>query len=220
MLEWIPGLVLGVGLVLLVGGDARSRLVRRVTPHLRDIAPARTSDEDINPIGRVVVTLFRAGPLVRSHRVRRARRAVDDEISAVLDMFGMCVAAGMSVPTACERIGRSGSGILAGECRRITAELELGVSVTDALRASDERVRHDGWTRFVEHLVSARRQGTPLADIVRFLADDEAQAEGRRLIESASTRETLMMFPLVFGILPATVLVAVFPGITAIGVLM
>ena len=217
--EWIPGLLLGLGLLLVAGGGSRSKLVRRVAPHVRDVVPAVADGSEENPHGRVLTALFRA-PAVRGafHR-RRTSRVVDDELPAVLDLLGMCVAAGLSVAAAFERIGRCGRGTLADECRLVNAEIELGVSVADALRASDGRVRHDGWTRLVEHLVAARRQGTPLADTVRFLADDEAQAEGRRLIESASSRETLMMFPLVFGILPATVLVAVFPGITAIGIL-
>jgi tight adherence protein C len=125
----------------------------------------------------------------------------------------------MTIPAAIERIGNRGSGVLASECRLIATEIELGVSTADALHASERRVGHDGWGRLVEHLTAARRHGTPLAEIVRALADDEAAAAGRRLVESASTRETMMMFPLVFGILPATVLIAVYPGVTAIGLL-
>ncbi len=219
MTEWIPGLLLGLGLTVLLSGDSGSALVRRLAPHIRDVAPVVTGEVRGNPMVRVLGVLIRLAPVSRTKGTRRSRRAVDDELPAVLDLLGLCVSAGLPIPASFERIGARGTGLLAEECRRISAEIELGVSVADALRSSDERVRHDGWSRVVEHLVSARRQGTPLADIVRFLADDEAQAEGRRLIESASARETMMMFPLVFGILPATVLIAVFPGATAIGVL-
>jgi tight adherence protein C len=142
---------------------------------------------------------------------------VSDELPGALDLIGLCVSAGMSVPTALERIAMSGVGELSDECRVIVAEIGLGISVSDALRASDARVGHEGWSRVVDHLMTARQYGTPLIEIIRSLADDEQQAAGRRMLESASAKETLMMFPLVFAILPVTVVMAVFPGLTALG---
>lgn len=217
VIDLIPGVLLGLGLFVLVGSDSRRRLVRRLAPHIRDVAPIGAGDGDSGGPAAVLTALVRI-PRDARHR-RRHNRTVDDELADVLDMFALGLSAGMTVPVTLERIGLRGSGVLSAECRRISAEISLGVSVADALHASSDRLGHEGWTRLIDHLTTARRHGTPLADIVRSLADDEASAAGRRLMESASARETMMMFPLVFGILPATVLVAVFPGVTAIGVL-
>lgn len=217
MIELIPGVLLGLGLFVLVGGDSRSRLVKRLAPHIRDIVSDGARAGATDGPARVLGVMLRIPGEVR-HR-RRRRRTIDDELPDVLDLLGLGMSAGMTVPAAIDRIGHRGSGTLAAECRRIAAEISLGVSVADALHESSDRLGHEGWTRLVDHLTTARRHGTPLVDIVRSLADDEASSAGRRLVEVASARETMMMFPLVFGILPATVLIAVFPGITAIGVL-
>jgi tight adherence protein C len=116
-----------------------------------------------------------------------------------------------------ERIGVDSIGLLGGEARTIAREVSAGSALVDACSASERRVRHESWSRFIEHLLSARRHGTPIADIVRALAADERSAAGRRLVEAASSREIYMLLPLVFVILPMTVVVAVFPGLVALG---
>ena len=219
MIEVALGALLGLGLFVLLAGSSASRVSIQLAPHIRDLSTARTPidarDGALRSLGLVLrlPTLFMGETINR----RRRRSAISDELPGALDLIGLCVSAGMSVPTALERIATSGVGELADECRIIVTEIGLGVSVTDALHSSDVRVAHAGWSRVMDHVITARQYGTPLTEIIRALADDEQQAAGRRLLESASAKETLMMFPLVFAILPVTVVMAVFPGLTALG---
>jgi tight adherence protein C len=219
MIEVALGALLGLGLFVLVSGSAGSRLVQQLAPHIRDVAsvtPITNHDSGAERVVQMIAAVPRA--LFGSRkRTRRSRTAITDELPAVLDVIGICVAAGMTIPGALERVGQSGRGELPTECRTIVAEIALGVSISDAIHASVARVSHDGWTRLIEHLDIARRHGTPIVEIVRSLAEDEQHAAGQRLLESASARETLMMFPLVFIILPVTVIMAIFPGVTALG---
>lgn len=218
MVDIALGALLGLGLFVLVSGPPVSRLGTRLAPHIRDVGLPQSSAIPDNPAIRVLSLLARVPRALMSRGSRRGRirSAVSDEIPAVLDLLGLCVSTGLTIPHALERIAVSGRGILPDECRRITAEIQLGVSVSDALHASEVRVGHAGWSRLVEHLEIARRHGTPLIDIIRSLAADEQHAAGQKLLESASARETLMMFPLVFLILPVTVIMAIFPGVTAL----
>lgn len=219
MIEVALGALLGLGLFVLVGGSSASRVATRLAPHVRDVAAARVPAVDEDGVLRALGIVFRL-PAVFVRNIaetRRRRRSISEELPGALDLIGLCVSAGMSVPTALERIARHGVGELSDECRVIVAQIGLGISVSDALHASDVRVAHAGWSRVVDHLMTARQFGTPLTEIIRSLADDEQQAAGRRLLESASAKETLMMFPLVFTILPVTVVIAVFPGLTALG---
>lgn len=212
------GALLGLGLFVLVSGPFVSRLGTRLAPHIRDVGLPQSSAMPDNPAVRVLALVARVPRelMSRGFRRGRTRSAVSDEIPAVLDLLGLCVSTGLTIPHALERIAVSGRGTLPDECRRITAEIGLGVSVSDALHASEARVGHAGWSRLVEHLEIARRHGTPLIDIIRSLAADEQHSAGQKLLESASARETLMMFPLVFLILPVTVIMAIFPGVTAL----
>ena len=59
----------------------------------------------------------------------------------------------------------------------------------------------------------ALERGTPLAQVLRAQAQD-VREEGRRLVvESAGRKEIQMLVPVVFLILPVTILFAVYPGL-------
>ncbi len=57
------------------------------------------------------------------------------------------------------------------------------------------------------------QRGTPLAEVLRAQAQDVREDSRRTLMEQGGKKEILMMIPVVFLILPVTVLFAVYPGI-------
>jgi tight adherence protein C len=77
-----------------------------------------------------------------------------------------------------------------------------------------ERTASPPITRFVDGLVVAIQRGTPLGAVLRAQAQDARVAARQSLIEQGGRREILMMVPVVFLVLPVTVLFAVFPGLS------
>jgi tight adherence protein C len=73
--------------------------------------------------------------------------------------------------------------------------------------------------RFVDGMLIALERGTPLADVLRAQAADVREAGRRELLESGGRREVGMLVPVVFGILPTTVLFALYPGLLAVSAL-
>jgi hypothetical protein len=65
----------------------------------------------------------------------------------------------------------------------------------------------------VDQLLAALDRGSPLAEVLRAHALDAREDSERALLEAAGTREVAMLIPLVFLILPVTVLFAVWPGL-------
>jgi tight adherence protein C len=221
MTEAALGALLGFGLWLLVDGAPRSSLAARIAPHLRDLSRAArrtsTARDLVDVIAAFVPHPARFLSGLWKNRASVRRRLIDAEMPAFLDRASVCLSAGLSIPSMFDRVGADSVGILGREARTIARELGVGVTLVDTCTASENRVRHESWSRLIEHVLSARRHGTPIADIVRSLAADERAAAGRRLLEAASSREIYMLIPLVFVILPMTVLVAVFPGLVALG---
>ncbi len=62
----------------------------------------------------------------------------------------------------------------------------------------------------------AVERGTPLAEVLRAQAQDVRETGRRALMESGGRKEVLMMVPVVFLILPVTVVFAVFPSIATL----
>ena len=70
--------------------------------------------------------------------------------------------------------------------------------------------------RFANGLAVALERGTPLADVLHAQAGDVREAQRRELIESGARREVFMMVPVVFLVLPTTVVFAFWPGVVGL----
>jgi tight adherence protein C len=66
--------------------------------------------------------------------------------------------------------------------------------------------------RFVDGMAIAVERGTPLADVLRAQAGDAREEARRALLESGGRKEIAMLVPVVFFVLPVTVVFALFPG--------
>lgn len=96
------------------------------------------------------------------------------------------------------------------------AETRAGTPLMESLQNFSNRTQLAPLVRFVDGISVAVERGTPLADVLRAQAQDVRDLSKRELMESAGRKEIAMMVPLVFGVLPLTVLFAVYPGIALI----
>lgn len=148
--------------------------------------------------------------LTATVRGRQAR--VEAELPTLVELLALAVSAGDGAIGSLERVSRAGSGDLAGELRRTLDDVRGGVPLTVALSAMSDRLGVDAVSRFVDAVTVAVDRGTPLADVLRAQAADARDLRRRRLMESAGRREIAMLVPVVFLILPVTVLFALYPG--------
>lgn len=149
--------------------------------------------------------------LARAARRRAARIA--EELPTVVEFLALSVAAGESIHDALRRVARTGSGELAGELQRLVRRSSAGQPITAALAELRDGLALVAVGRLVDQILAALDRGTPLAEVLRAHALDARDESKRRLLEAAGTREVAMLVPLVFLILPVTVLFAVWPGL-------
>jgi tight adherence protein C len=144
----------------------------------------------------------------------RARvRRMEEELPTVLDFLALCLAAGEGILDSLRRVGEVGSGELTAEVRRAVLAVGTGSALPDALTALGRRIQVPSVSRSLDHLVAALDRGAPLAAVLQAQATDAREDAKRALIEQAGRKEIVMLIPLVFLILPLSVLYAVFPGI-------
>ncbi|MDQ0735503.1 type II secretion system F family protein [Arthrobacter agilis] len=148
--------------------------------------------------------------------IRRREARMLAEFPSLAELMALAVSAGESTTGALERICRTARGELAGEFGLVLAATRAGKPLVDALQEFSHRTRLAPLARFVDGITVAVQRGTPLADVLRAQAQDVRDLAKRDLMESAGKKEIAMMVPLVFGVLPLTVLFAVYPGIALI----
>ncbi|QKE85461.1 type II secretion system F family protein [Arthrobacter sp. NEB 688] len=147
-------------------------------------------------------------------RAERRERRMLAEFPTVAELLALAVGAGEGAVGALERVCRLSQGELAAELRRCLADARAGANLPTALQGLADRSGLPSLRRFVDGIVVAVQRGTPLADVLRAQAQDVREEGRRSLMEAGGKKEIAMMVPVVFLILPVTVLFLVFPGYT------
>jgi tight adherence protein C len=178
-------------------------------------APGRTV-----PLLVLCGVAFAFGVLVRENRltaqVTARERAVMGEFPTLAELLALAVGAGEGPVAALDRVAERSHGEMAAELRAVLAEVRTGTPLATALDALAARTGLPAVARFAEAMAVAVDRGTPLAAVLHAQAADAREAGRRALIESGARREVLMMVPVVFLILPVTVLFAFWPGVVGL----
>jgi len=199
LLWGIGGFALAVGVVVFAGAAGR------FSPFIAVVAVLGSA------AGGFVLRDYLLGAQIRKREARMMA-----EFPSIAELMALAVSAGESATGALDRVCRSARGELSKEFTRVLAETRAGKPLMDALQEFSSRTDLGPLVRFVDGMIVAVERGTPLADVLRAQAQDVRDTAKRELMESAGKKEIGMMVPLVFGVLPLTVVFAVFPGLAAI----
>jgi tight adherence protein C len=168
----------------------------------------------------VCVIAFVAGVLARDQhltsQVKQRERRILAEFPTVAELLALAVAAGESPVAALDRVVRRSGGELSADLARVLAEVRTGEPVAAAFDRMATTTGLPLVARFAQGIAVAVERGTPLADVLHAQAADVRDAGRRELIEIAARREVAMMVPVVFLVLPVTVLFAFWPGVVGL----
>ncbi|WP_372699374.1 type II secretion system F family protein [Arthrobacter sp. JSM 101049] len=146
---------------------------------------------------------------------KRSRRILG-QFPSIAELIALAVGAGESTMGAIERVCKTSQGDLPDEFSALLADVRSGTPMTAALHRLARRLDLNAMTRFVDAITVASERGTPLAEVMRAQAQDVRDAAKRELMETAGRKEISMMIPVVFGVLPLTIVFAVYPGLSLI----
>lgn len=185
-------------------------------------ALALVAGRGMHPVGGAVVVVLGALTALVVHdqllarQVRRREDRLLAELPTVAELLALAVAAGEGALGALERVSRSVHGELAAEVGRALSDARAGTPLSVALERMADRTGLVPLARFAEAVSVAIDRGTPLAEVLRAQAADVREASRRALMETGGRKEIAMMVPVVFLVLPVTVVFAVFPGLATL----
>lgn len=178
----------------------------------------RTWSRPGNPLPLLLVCAAAVvcGVLLRDNRlsaqVKQRETAIVAEFPTIAELLALSVAAGEAPVAALDRVVRRSGGELSRELADVLARIRTGEPVADAFDRLAGATGVSVVARFAHGVAVAVERGTPLAEVLHAQAADVREAGRRALIEQASRKEIFMMIPVVFLILPVTVMFAFWPG--------
>jgi tight adherence protein C len=191
----LVGLVAGFVLAL------TSPAVRQGPPAVQMVLPALVG---------IGAALVRDRLLQRAAHKRLAR--IGSELPTVLEFLTLALAAGEGILDSLRRVSATSSGELSREFAGVVREVRTGLPLAQALHTLAAGIQLPSLTRCVDQITGALERGSPLAEVLRAQAQDAREESKRDILEAAGKKEVAMLIPVVFLILPLTIVFAIFPG--------
>jgi tight adherence protein C len=179
----------------------------------------------IDPIKVTVVSLlltaagFYLPTVYLRVRIGKRQKRILKALPNALDMLIVCVEAGLGLDAAIKRVGeemRLACPELGEEFQLMSLELRAGKSRTDAFKNIGTRTGVAEVKTWIALMVQTDRFGTSVAHALRAHADGMRVKRRQKLEEEAAKTSVKLLFPLIFFIFPAIMVVMVGPAIIQI----
>ena len=147
-------------------------------------------------------------------KMNRNRILLESEFPAIVEMLTLCMAAGETPLGAMSRVSQRSTGLLSAEFAIVIRAVTSGIPFQFALDEMGRRIKSTHIRRFVDALITAMLRGAPLVDVLQSHARNAREAERNRVLSAAGKSEVSMMIPVVFLILPISILFALWPSLS------
>jgi tight adherence protein C len=134
-----------------------------------------------------------------------------------LDLFSVALSSGESVHSALSRVVPRMHGVVASEFEQLLLALELGSDFESELTQMSIRNSTNPLSEMANRLLLAIRRGSPIAQLLSNQATFVRNELHNQMLKQSGRNETRMLIPLVFLILPVTILFAIFPSLEMLG---
>jgi tight adherence protein C len=160
--------------------------------------------------------LRRSGTLLinqlRSETSVKLERALF-ELPEIIDLLVVSLRAGNGIYRSFATVIPRSEGALAKELAQVLKAVEFGAAFGSEINQVSKSLPHPQVSEFVNKVSLALERGTPLAQMLREQGVSVREEIKSRLLKQAGRNETRMLIPLVFLILPITVLFAIYPSL-------
>jgi tight adherence protein C len=168
----------------------------------------------------LVITVAAMGwqlPGMYIHRRGSARvDEIDRELPDVIDLLIATIEAGMGFAAAIDLIAGRYRGALGDELRLTIKQQSLGFSMQQALEDMGGRVDSPSIRSFVRTATRGESMGVSIGPILRELSGDMRRRRRQTANEKMQKAPIKMLFPLMFLIMPALMVVLMYPAAYAV----
>lgn len=148
---------------------------------------------------------------------KKELRAAEEEFPSIIELFAVLVSAGESPTIAMQRVTKRATGQMAKKFSGALNELQSGLNLTQALEILGSQVDSATVRRFCDTLILAMERGTSLSEVLTRQVEEVRATHHASLLTAAGKAEIALMIPVIFLILPISVLFALWPSYISLG---
>ena len=148
--------------------------------------------------------------------VRSRQNEIRRRLPDALDMLSVCASAGLGFDQSMQKISNYWENELGLEFKRVTQEMEMGVSRVVALKNMSNRLEVNDLTQFIAIIIQAEKIGMSYADVLHSQALQLRVMRQVRAREIANQLPAKMILPLIIFIFPAIIAVILGPAVPVI----
>jgi len=174
------------------------------------------------PLVTIIATAYAAGlgwlgPMIAlKSRARRRTERIELQLPELIDLLVVTLEAGVGFTGALHRATERMSGALGDEIRLTLREHNLGLSMDRALANFLDRCDVPSVRSFVRAIIQSEALGVSIGQVMRELAT-EMRTRRRQIVEEKAQKAPIkILFPLAFLILPALLMIVLYPGLAGL----
>jgi tight adherence protein C len=146
--------------------------------------------------------------------VMKRRVKMEGEFPALIEMLTLSISAGQTPLNAMAAIATRSDCELAKEFALVTRAVIAGAPFHIALDSMGRRIKSVTIRRFIDAMITAMLRGAPIVEVLQRHAQESRVAHRNQIMAAAGKAEIAMMIPVVFLILPVSMLFALWPSLS------
>jgi tight adherence protein C len=151
-----------------------------------------------------------------SRRGKARQLQIKRTLPETIDLLAIAVQAGMGMEAALELVSQTIPGALGDEFYRLLQEIQLGSSRRQALQQLKDRTEVNELSSFAQALIQADAVGSPIAEVLQSNAARMRMVRRQDAREAAAKLPVKLLFPMLFFIFPALILIIIGPAALSI----
>lgn len=140
------------------------------------------------------------------------------ELPDFLELFSVALSSGETIHSSLRRVVPRVGGLLGNELSAALRAIDFGSDIESEFNLLAQRLPQQQLVETCNKVVISLRRGTPLALMLAQQADSVRQEVVNEFTKRAGKNETRMLIPLVFLILPVTILFAIYPSLQILNI--
>ena len=149
--------------------------------------------------------------------VKKALESSESEFPSIIELFTVLISSGESPSSAIAQIASRSTGELSLLLKGLVKRMDSGLNLTQSLEWLGLQTKSITIRRFCDTLILAIERGTPLAEVLQRQVQEVRDQAHAELLRAAGKAEIALMIPVIFLILPISILFALWPSYISLG---